>query len=99
LFVLRNYFDAGNAERTYAHAMDLLEAANFDVALAAVGMLGREVRDLAYPATHAALSEMLHTPKTYETLRQDLQARAAIQLGGFIDDSDALLAAFVKALF
>ncbi|WP_277189201.1 nucleotidyl transferase AbiEii/AbiGii toxin family protein [Caballeronia sp. BR00000012568055] len=99
LFVLRNYFDAGNAERTYAHAIDLLEAANFDVTLAAAGLLGREIRDLAYPATYAALRELLQTPKTYETLRQDFQARAAMQLGGFIDDSDALLAAFVRELF
>jgi predicted nucleotidyltransferase len=96
LFVLRNYFDAGNAEQTYANAMDLLEAANFDVAVAAAGLLGREVRELAYPETLNALRDVLRSTKHYELLRQDLQARAAMQIGGFIDDSDGLLAAFVK---
>lgn len=33
LFVLRNYVDAGNIERTYEQATDLLTAANFDVSL------------------------------------------------------------------
>jgi predicted nucleotidyltransferase len=95
LFVLRHYFDAGNAERTYELAMDLIEAADFDVTSAATGLLGREVRDLAYPPTLAALRDMLRSTGSYETLRRDLQARAAAELG-FIDDSDALLAAFAK---
>lgn len=98
LFILRNYVDAGNIERTYEHAMDLLIAENFDVTLAAAGLLGRDVRDLQYPRTSAALRALLQSHDTYETLRQDLQARAAMQLGGFVDDSDALLAAFSKQL-
>ncbi|APY98754.1 hypothetical protein AQ808_31155 [Burkholderia pseudomallei] len=98
LFVLRHYIDAGNIERTYEQATDLLKAANFDVGLAAAGLLGRDVRGLAYPDTRAALHALLQSADAYEALRLDLQARAAMLLGGFINDSDALLAAFAREL-
>jgi predicted nucleotidyltransferase len=94
LFILRNYVEAGNIARVYEHAIDLLEAADFDVKVAAAGLLGREVRDMAYPDTRAAVRDLLQSPETRETLRLDLVARAATLVAGYIDDSDALLAAF-----
>ncbi|SAL52735.1 hypothetical protein AWB74_02403 [Caballeronia arvi] len=96
LFVLRNYFEAGNTARIFEEAMDQLEAFEFDVNLAAAALLGREVSDLAYPETLAALRGLLQSAETYETLRRDLEARAATILGGFVDDSDALLKAFAE---
>jgi predicted nucleotidyltransferase len=98
LFVLRHYFDAGNAASVYENAMDLLEAHEFDVALASAGLLGREVRDVALPPTLAALRAIVQQTDTRETLRRDLQARAATLLAGFVDDSDALLEAFAGQL-
>jgi len=98
LFVLRNYFLAGNIERTFEQALDLMEAMGSDPLLAAAGLLGRDVRDLAYPETLAALQAMLQAPDDAERLRADLEARAATMLGGFVDDSDALLATFTKEL-
>lgn len=98
LFVLRNYFQAGNIERTFEQALDLLEAAGSDPVLAAAGLLGRDVRNLAYPETQAALQALLQAPEDSERLRADLEARAATLLGGFVDDSDALLATFTKEL-
>lgn len=98
LFVLRHYFQAGNMERTYGQAQDLLEAVDFDPMLAAAGLLGRDVRSLAYPETQAALQALLQAPENAERLRADLEARAATLLGGFVDDSDALLAIFTREL-
>jgi predicted nucleotidyltransferase len=98
LFVLRNYFQAGNIERTFEQALDLLETEGADPLRAAAGLLGRDVRDLAYPETQAALQAMLQAPEDAERLRADLEARAATLLGGFVDDSDALLATFTKEL-
>jgi predicted nucleotidyltransferase len=98
LFVLRNYFQAGNIERTFEQALDLLEAAGADPVLAAAGLLGRDVRNLASPETQAALQALLQAPEDAERLRADLEARAATLLGGFVDDSDALLATFTKEL-
>ena len=98
LFVLRNYFQAGNIERTFEQAQDLLEAVGSDPVLAAAGLLGRDVRNLASPETQAALQALLQAPEDAERLRADLEARAATLLGGFVDDSDALLATFTKEL-
>jgi len=98
LFVLRNYFQAGNIERTFEQALDLLEAAGSDPVLAAAGLLGRDVRNLAYPQTQAALQRLLHAPKDAERLQADLEARAAMLRGGFVDDADALLTNFTKEL-
>jgi predicted nucleotidyltransferase len=98
LFVLRNYFQAGNIERTFEQALDLLEAVGSDPVLAAAGLLGRDVRNLAYPETQAALQALLQAPEDAERLRADLEARAATLLGGFVDDSDVLLATFTKEL-
>lgn len=98
LFVLRNYFQAGNIERTFEQALDLLKAEGTDPVLAAAGLLGRDVRNLAYPKTQAALKALLKAPEDAERLRADLEARAATLLGGFVDDSDTLLATFTKEL-
>jgi predicted nucleotidyltransferase len=98
LFVLRNYFQAGNIERIFEHALDLLKALGSDPVLAAAGLLGRGVRNLTSAETQAALQALLHAPEDAERLRTDLEARAATLLGGFVDDSDALLATFTKQL-
>jgi predicted nucleotidyltransferase len=95
LFILRKYFDAGNTERVYEDAQDLLETYEFKVEPAAAGMLGREARDTARPETREAIRDMLHSREIYEALRADLLARAGtLMLGEFIDESDELLAAF-----
>ena len=97
LFIFRQYFDAGNAERVYNEAQNLLDAYDFNVRLAAVGLLGRQARDVAGSETFDAIRTVLTSPIEYEKLRNDLQARAgAFMLGEFVDDSDELLAAFAK---
>jgi len=95
LFVLRKFFDAGNTERVYVEAQDLLEACDFRVEVAAAGMLGRDARDVARPQTRAAVRAMLQSPETRSKLQKDLLARAAtLAFGEFVDDPDDLLAAF-----
>jgi len=69
-----------------------------DPALAVAELLGRDVRNLANLETQAALQTLLHAPEDAESLRADLKARAATLLGGFVNDSDALLATFIKEL-
>ncbi|CAD6556907.1 hypothetical protein LMG28727_06231 [Paraburkholderia kirstenboschensis] len=99
LFVLRQFFFAGNDVRLYDEAMDLLEACDFNVQLACAGLLGRDARDVAYPEVRDAVRAILQTPETYATLKKDLVARAAtLMFGEFVDDSDDLLEAF-KAQF
>ncbi|MFT0172288.1 nucleotidyl transferase AbiEii/AbiGii toxin family protein [Paraburkholderia mimosarum] len=95
LFVLRNYFHAGNQERVYDEALDLLEACDFKVEIACAGLLARDACDVALAGTRDAVRALLQSDDTYATLQADLLARAApLLFGEFVDDSDALLAAF-----
>jgi predicted nucleotidyltransferase len=95
LFVMRKYFYAGNEERVYEEALDLLEASDFNVEIACAGMLARDARDVAKDATREAVRAMLQSPETYATLQADLLGRAVTHMfGDMVDDSHALLEAF-----
>ncbi|MEM5312363.1 MULTISPECIES: nucleotidyl transferase AbiEii/AbiGii toxin family protein [Paraburkholderia] len=95
LFVMRKYFYAGNEERVYEEALDLLEACDFNVEIASAGMLARDARDVANNTTREAVRAMLQSPETYTTLQADLLARAVTHMfGEYVDDSHALLEAF-----
>ena len=84
--------DAGNEERVYDEALDLLEACDFKVEIACAGLLAR---DVALAGTRDAVRALLHSGDTYAMLQADLLARAApLLFGEFVDDSDGLLAAF-----
>ncbi|MDR8402191.1 nucleotidyl transferase AbiEii/AbiGii toxin family protein [Paraburkholderia sp. USG1] len=98
LLILRNYCDAGNAERIWVDGADLLEQHDFDVDLAASALLGRESRQIALPATFDAVSAILSDNAVYDVLRRDMLARAVIQmLDDFPDGSDRTLSAFRDA--
>ncbi|WP_233859490.1 nucleotidyl transferase AbiEii/AbiGii toxin family protein [Paraburkholderia sp. HD33-4] len=95
LFVLRQFFFAGNEARVYEEAMDLLEACDFKVEIAAAGLLGRDAWNIAHPQTREAVGRILQTRETYAALKADLFTRAAAFMSGeFVDDSDDLLDAF-----
>ena len=61
LFVLRNYFHAGNEERVYDEALDLLEACDFKVEIACAGLLARDARDVALAGTRDAVRALLQS--------------------------------------
>lgn len=97
LFVLRQYFHAGNDVRVYNDALDLLDACDYNAEIACAGLLGRDARDVARPETRAAVRAILQTPEKLSLLKADLVARAAtLAFGEFVDDSDALLDAFAE---
>ncbi|WP_310629887.1 nucleotidyl transferase AbiEii/AbiGii toxin family protein, partial [Paraburkholderia sp.] len=98
LFILRSYVDAGNGERLFEHAADLLVRHDFKAEYAAAGLLGREASAIAKPQTREFIRAMLDSPRVYDMLRADLFARAATQTFGEPDENtDALLAAFAEA--
>ncbi|WP_321785972.1 nucleotidyl transferase AbiEii/AbiGii toxin family protein [Paraburkholderia sp. J94] len=98
LFILRSYVDAGNGERLFEHAADLLVRHDFKAEYAAAGLLGREASAIAKPQTREFIRAMLDSPRVYDMLRADLFARAATQMFGEPDENtDALLAAFAEA--
>ncbi|AOI78622.1 MULTISPECIES: nucleotidyl transferase AbiEii/AbiGii toxin family protein [unclassified Burkholderia] len=95
LFLLTHFHDAGNRERIWDVAPDLLERHGFQPELAAAALLARDAKRAASPHTYDAIRALLSDDATYATLAQDLQARAfALLPGEFNDDADRYLDAF-----
>jgi predicted nucleotidyltransferase len=97
LLLIRNYHNAGNNERIWEVATDLLETHGFDADLAAAALLGREARRIALPATRDAVVPLLEPGKVFETLSSDMLAGAALRMmfaGEFADTTVSSLAAF-----
>ena len=93
--IMRNYFDAGNRDRIWEVAPDLLEIHGFDTDLASAALLGRDARRTALPATRDAVIPLLEDEKSYNTLLADTVARAAtLVYDGFVDRTTDTLAAF-----
>lgn len=98
LFLLTHFHDAGNRERIWDVAPDLLERHGFQPELAAAALLARDARRIASPQTHDAIRALLADEAIYATLGQDLQARAfALLPGEFSADADRYLDAFRSA--
>ncbi|WP_175878974.1 nucleotidyl transferase AbiEii/AbiGii toxin family protein [Burkholderia sp. BCC0097] len=95
LFLLTHFHDAGNRERIWDVAPDLIEQHGFQPELAAAALLARDAKQIASPHTHDAIRALLSDDATYAMLGQDLQARAfALLPGEFNDDADRYLDAF-----
>ncbi|MDN7931532.1 nucleotidyl transferase AbiEii/AbiGii toxin family protein [Burkholderia metallica] len=98
LFLLTHFHDAGNRERIWDVAPDLLEMHAFQPALAAAALLARDAQRIALPHTRDAIRALLSDEATYAALGQDLLARAfALLPGEFSDDADRYLDAFRTA--
>ena len=94
-FVLSNYFHAGNQDRVFDEATDLLTACDFDVDIGCAGLLGRETLALARAETRAAVAAILQTDETYAALKDDLIRIAARHLiGADVGQVEVLLDAF-----
>ncbi|MBP0594495.1 nucleotidyl transferase AbiEii/AbiGii toxin family protein [Paraburkholderia sp. LEh10] len=96
LLILRNYLWAGNGERMWTDAADLMEAYGFDDSTASCALLGRDARNVALPATREKLLSLLGSDRTYQMLLRDLLARAAAVPfdDGYADKLEADLEAF-----
>lgn len=97
-FVLSHYAHAGNQDRVFDAAPDLLAACDFNVDVACAGLLGRETLALARAETRTAIAAILQT-ETYSMLKDDLIRVAARHLiGADVEHIEQLLDAF-KAQF
>lgn len=57
--LFRHYHAAGNQDRIYDEEMDLMEAVAYDIDLASPRLLGKDVRQIASPATLQAATTLL----------------------------------------
>ncbi|AJY13585.1 nucleotidyl transferase AbiEii/AbiGii toxin family protein [Burkholderia dolosa] len=95
LFLLTHFHDAGNRERVWDAAPDLLQTHEFQPELAAAALLARDAKRIASPPTYDAVRALLSDHATYATLGRDLLARAfALVPGELVDDAHPYLDAF-----
>jgi predicted nucleotidyltransferase len=60
LLLMRNYLDAGNAERLYNEEADLIEKEDFDYDLASARLLGRDIATILLPKTRHTILKILN---------------------------------------
>jgi len=58
-FITQNYLDAGNVDRLFNEAMDIVEAENYDYDLGSAQFLGRDMSKISSTSTKAILIEIL----------------------------------------
>jgi predicted nucleotidyltransferase len=94
--ILTNYADAGNIDRLYEDALNLLETANFDVQLAGAELLGRDVATLCGEQAAIQARSILALERNRDRLVLDMvRTSAYAEAVPFIE---RLLAAFWRGL-
>lgn len=66
--LFRNYPYAGNMDRIYEEALDVLEQVNYDVDIVGPRLLGRDIRQIAREASLIPAIELLNEPTRRELL-------------------------------
>jgi predicted nucleotidyltransferase len=96
VLLLRNYSDAGNANRIYeeASALAVLESAGYDLELAGAWLLGNDAAAMVSPQTNADLEALLYGSKR-QKLIEDM-ARAMLGRHDALDYSRRVLEQFTK---
>ncbi|WP_165497790.1 nucleotidyl transferase AbiEii/AbiGii toxin family protein [Pseudoduganella albidiflava] len=73
-FLMGNYHRAGNFDRLYDEAMDVMEKTGYDISLAGAALLGLDTRRMLAPATLTAMLAILHAPKLRDRLLTHMSA-------------------------
>ena len=58
-FIIRNYLDAGNLDRLFSEAADIIEADDYDYELGSAQFLGRDMSRIASSSTRETLIKIL----------------------------------------
>jgi predicted nucleotidyltransferase len=74
LLLFRQYANAGNQDRLYGEAIDVMEAVEYDFDLAGSQLLGRDVRAIAAEATRAQINNLIDDPKKMDKLLTHITA-------------------------
>ena len=59
VFIIRNYLDAGNLERLFEDAPDIVDSGDYDYEAGSARFLGRDISKIAYTSTIGKLIEIL----------------------------------------
>jgi predicted nucleotidyltransferase len=91
LKILTDYADAGNEDRLYADELPILEAAEFDVAIAGARLLGKDARHIASQETSASIAKILADPDLKRELLNQLVQTSPRSDQSFADHCALLL--------
>jgi predicted nucleotidyltransferase len=94
LLILRNYYHAGQYDRLYADAVDLLEAYGYDIDLAGAALLGRDVKRDVAKETRTQVINVFANEKSFERFITQMMRSNAGDLGR----ATLFLKAFLQAI-
>jgi predicted nucleotidyltransferase len=94
LLILRNYYQAGQFDRLYADAVDLLEAYEYDLELSGAALLGRDVRRDVAQGARTQVIDVFANEKTFERFSAQMMRSNP----GGIERATRFLKAFLLAI-
>lgn len=94
LLILRNYYQAGQFDRLYADAVDLLETYGYDLELAGAALMGWDVRRDVVLDTRAQVIAVLANEKKFERFSSQMMRSNP----GDMERATLLLKAFLQAI-
>ena len=96
IFIIRNYLDAGNLERLFEEAPDIVDSSDYDYESGSARLLGRDISKIAYTRTTDRLIEILR--RESKNRRGHGIATDVLQGDRFADESYEKVSAYFDAL-
>ena len=96
VFIVRNYLDAGNLERLFEEAPDIVDSSDYDYEAGSARLLGRDISKIAYTSTTNRLIEILR--RESKNKRGHGIAMDVLQGDRFADESYEKVSAYFDAL-
>ena len=96
VFIVRNYLDAGNLERLFEEAPDIVDSSDYDYETGSARLLGRDISKIAYTSTTNRLIEILR--RESKNKRGHGIATDVLQGDRFADESYEKVSAYFDAL-
>lgn len=96
VFIIRNYLDAGNLERLFEEAPDIVDSGEYDYEAGSARLLGRDISKIAYTSTTNRLIEILR--RESKNRRGHGIAMDVLQGDRFAEESYEKVSAYLDAL-
>jgi predicted nucleotidyltransferase len=96
IFIIKNYLDAGNLERFFEEAPDIVDSGDYDYEAGSARLLGRDISKIAYPSTTDKLIEILK--RESQGKRGHRIAMDVLQSSRFTEESYEEVSALFDAL-
>jgi predicted nucleotidyltransferase len=96
ILIIRNYLDAGNLERLFEEAPDIVDSGDYDYEAGSARLLGRDISKISYTSTINKLIEILKRESRGK--RGHGIAMDVLQSGRFAEESYEKILAYFDAL-